>query len=87
MSASSKKWDVPFFKILQDPLGGAPIYLDADDRKADRAEKSTVAGRDRRQLLELPGCSASLPLLPLCSELLRGCWVLVGRRAMMFAPT
>ena len=43
------------FKILQDPWGGSPIYLDADERKADRTEKGTVAGRDRRQLLEAAG--------------------------------
>ena len=40
------------FKILQDPWGGSPIYSDADERKADRTEKGTIAGRDRRQLLE-----------------------------------
>ena len=32
-----------------------PIYLDADERKTDRTEKGTVAGRDRRQLLEAAG--------------------------------
>ena len=30
------------FKILQDPWGGSPIYLDADERKVDRTEKGTV---------------------------------------------
>ena len=36
-------------------MGGSPIYLDADERKAARTEKGTVAGRDRRQLLEAAG--------------------------------
>ena len=43
------------FKILEDPWGGSLIYLDADERMAARKEKGTVAGRDRRQLLEAAG--------------------------------
>ena len=41
-------------KILEDPWGGAPIYL-ADGEQLARKEKGTVAGRDRRQLLEAAG--------------------------------
>ena len=42
------------FKILEDPWGGTPIYL-ADGDQVARKEKGTVAGRDRRQLLEAAG--------------------------------
>ena len=43
------------FKILEDPWEGSPIYLDADERKADRTGKGNAARRDRRQLLEAAG--------------------------------
>ena len=35
-------------------MGGTPIYL-ADGEQVARKEKGTVAGRDRRQLLEAAG--------------------------------
>ena len=42
------------FKILEEPLGGTPIYP-ANGEQVARGEKRTVAGRDRRQLLEAAG--------------------------------
>ena len=42
------------FKILEEPLGGTPIYP-VDGEQVARGEKRTVAGRDRRQLLEAAG--------------------------------